>query len=166
MADVKYTKLYTRGGDGGKTSLFNGERIDKGSPLIGLLGKMDQLNHEMGGMHILSKEHSPEIKHLQNIMFKLMGDIAGGSFFSEDDTTWILNKVNEVATELNSSQNGWVVYGVDQTILSYMFDGLSIKTREVEHLYHSNALIEKTSFISTFLNALSKYFYLKARQCI
>ena len=41
-------KLYTRGGDGGETSLFGGGRVGKGHARIEAIGDIDELNATLG----------------------------------------------------------------------------------------------------------------------
>lgn len=42
------TKIYTRGGDKGKTSLFNGQRVSKRSTSIEAVGAVDECNSALG----------------------------------------------------------------------------------------------------------------------
>ncbi len=41
-------RIYTRGGDGGETSLFDGSRTSKGDPRVDLYGDVDELNSLLG----------------------------------------------------------------------------------------------------------------------
>ena len=41
-------KIYTRTGDGGKTSLYDGRRIDKASVVFDAIGDIDELNSRLG----------------------------------------------------------------------------------------------------------------------
>ena len=41
-------KLYTRGGDQGRTSLADGTRTEKGAPRIEAVGALDELNSHIG----------------------------------------------------------------------------------------------------------------------
>lgn len=41
-------KLYTRGGDGGETSLFDGTRVGKDHPRVATYGDVDELNSALG----------------------------------------------------------------------------------------------------------------------
>ena len=45
---VKLDKIYTRGGDKGKTSLGNGKRIDKTNIRIEAFGAIDETNALLG----------------------------------------------------------------------------------------------------------------------
>ena len=45
---VKLDKIYTRGGDKGKTSLGNGERVDKNSTRVKAFGTVDETNAVLG----------------------------------------------------------------------------------------------------------------------
>lgn len=41
-------RIYTRGGDGGETSLGDGARVPKTSPRVGVYGEVDELNSALG----------------------------------------------------------------------------------------------------------------------
>lgn len=45
---AKRIKIYTKTGDGGSTSLFGGERVDKNSTRINAYGTIDELNSVIG----------------------------------------------------------------------------------------------------------------------
>lgn len=45
---MKMTKIYTRTGDGGTTSLVGGVRIPKSSPRLDAYGTIDELNSHIG----------------------------------------------------------------------------------------------------------------------
>ncbi|MEL7486762.1 MAG: ATP:cob(I)alamin adenosyltransferase, partial [Pseudomonadota bacterium] len=47
MAD-RLTKITTKGGDGGKTSLGDGARVEKSDPRVSLMGDVDELNSWIG----------------------------------------------------------------------------------------------------------------------
>ena len=45
---VRLTRIYTRGGDGGETSLGDGSRVSKLDPLVRAYGEVDELNSLLG----------------------------------------------------------------------------------------------------------------------
>ena len=45
---VRLTKIYTRGGDAGQTSLGDGTRVSKLDPRVGAGGEVDELNSLVG----------------------------------------------------------------------------------------------------------------------
>ena len=45
---VRLTRIYTRGGDAGETSLGDGSRASKLDPRIGAYGVVDELNSQLG----------------------------------------------------------------------------------------------------------------------
>ena len=45
---VRLTRIYTRGGDAGTTSLGHGSRVSKLDPLVRAYGAVDELNSVLG----------------------------------------------------------------------------------------------------------------------
>ncbi|HPH69701.1 MAG TPA: ATP:cob(I)alamin adenosyltransferase, partial [Kofleriaceae bacterium] len=45
---MRIDKVYTRGGDGGETSLIGGDRVSKASPRLECYGTVDELNACLG----------------------------------------------------------------------------------------------------------------------
>ncbi|MFN2629862.1 MAG: cob(I)yrinic acid a,c-diamide adenosyltransferase [Gaiellaceae bacterium] len=45
---VRLTRIYTRGGDRGETSLGDGSRVSKLDPLVAAFGAVDELNAQLG----------------------------------------------------------------------------------------------------------------------
>ena len=68
-------KLYTGGGDRGKTSLFSGERISKDDVRVEADGDVDELNSLLGAvMAALSGEESQrlgELRQIQSDLFRI-----------------------------------------------------------------------------------------------
>ena len=74
---VKLDKIYTKGGDGGYTSIVGGTRVKKSSYLIEAIGSIDELNAFLGlTINYLDPSQKKIIKHIQNDLFDLGADIA------------------------------------------------------------------------------------------
>lgn len=70
---VHLTKIYTKTGDKGGTSLANGMRVNKISPLMMAIGDVDEANSAIG---LMSEYSNPIIDRIQNDLFDLGADLA------------------------------------------------------------------------------------------
>jgi cob(I)alamin adenosyltransferase len=77
---IHITRVYTRSGDGGKTSLIGGERVDKDHPRLEAYGTLDELNSLVGMTRTLVPEQKTwpenereilcrELQQMQNRIF-------------------------------------------------------------------------------------------------
>ena len=65
---VRLTRIYTRGGDAGKTSLGDGSRVSKTDPRVAAMGDIDELNSLVGW--------AGELDRIQNELFDLGADMS------------------------------------------------------------------------------------------
>jgi cob(I)alamin adenosyltransferase len=65
---VRLTRIYTRGGDEGKTSLGDGSRVSKLEPRVAAMGEVDELNSLVGWAGGLDR--------VQNELFDLGADLS------------------------------------------------------------------------------------------
>jgi cob(I)alamin adenosyltransferase len=75
---VRLTKIYTRGGDAGETSLGDGSRVSKLDERIGAYGAVDELNSALG---LVLAASCPEairavLDRVQNELFDLGADLS------------------------------------------------------------------------------------------
>jgi len=71
---VRLTKIYTRGGDKGETSLGDGSRVSKGDPLVRAYGAVDELNSLVGWAQVEARD--PRLERIQNELFDLGADLS------------------------------------------------------------------------------------------
>ncbi len=73
---VRLTKIYTRGGDGGETSLGNGARVAKDSIRVEAFGAVDEANACIGLARLhTSGEMDAMLSRIQNDLFDLGADL-------------------------------------------------------------------------------------------
>ena len=65
---VRLTRIYTRGGDKGETSLGDGSRVSKLDPRVAAMGDVDELNSLVGWAGGLDR--------IQNELFDLGADLS------------------------------------------------------------------------------------------
>ena len=75
---VKLDRIYTRGGDGGQTSLGDGARVPKYGPRITAIGEVDEANAAIGVAiaALGGGETAYQLLSIQNELFDLGADIA------------------------------------------------------------------------------------------
>ena len=81
---ISITRVYTRLGDGGETSLVGGKRVAKDSPRIVAYGTVDELNAAVGLARVFNAEKrgararwlEETLKKIQNQLFDLGSELA------------------------------------------------------------------------------------------
>src|SRR5437588_4878836 len=75
---VRLTKIYTRGGDTGETSLGDGSRVSKLDPRIVAYGVVDELNSQIGVVLAgdLPRKLRTPLTRVQNELFDLGADLS------------------------------------------------------------------------------------------
>jgi cob(I)alamin adenosyltransferase len=75
---MKITKVYTRGGDMGKTSLVGGERVSKASVRLEAYGTVDELSSHLGLLAAMLPEGEEKkmIIRIQNCLFNVCTNLA------------------------------------------------------------------------------------------
>jgi cob(I)alamin adenosyltransferase len=71
---VRLTRIYTRGGDGGETSLGDGSRVSKLDPLVRAFGAVDELNAIVGWVRADADDE--RLARIQNELFDLGADLS------------------------------------------------------------------------------------------
>jgi cob(I)alamin adenosyltransferase len=75
---VRLTRIYTRGGDSGETSLGDGSRVSKLDCRIGAFGSVDELNSALG--LVLAGELADDVRaaltRIQNELFDVGADLS------------------------------------------------------------------------------------------
>ncbi len=73
---VKLTKIYTRGGDKGETSLGDGARVAKHDPRIAAYGSVDEANAAIGLARLHTEDEADAmLSRIQNDLFDLGADL-------------------------------------------------------------------------------------------
>ncbi|AYF45961.1 MULTISPECIES: cob(I)yrinic acid a,c-diamide adenosyltransferase [Halobacteriovorax] len=166
---MKKSKLYTRTGDKGETSLVGGQRVSKASARINLYGNLDELNSYIG----LSLCYIQEVR-LKNTFKRIQDNIfvLGSNFASlkEDRENYNLPKLKE--DELIHLEEEIDYFDTIVDPLKYFIlpgGGVAAshihicrtKTREVERQAVDLGDVERIDL--EYLNRLSDYFFIVAR---
>ncbi|MGZ4390469.1 MAG: cob(I)yrinic acid a,c-diamide adenosyltransferase [Gaiellaceae bacterium] len=103
---VRLTRIYTRGGDAGETSLGDGSRVSKLDPRIAAYGAVDELNSQLGVVlaGALPDPLRQPLERIQNELFDLGADLSV-PFTGPDDrlrvTQEMVDALEQLCDELN-----------------------------------------------------------------
>lgn len=167
-------KIYTKTGDKGFTSLFDGTRIKKSNERIVSYGLVDEVNCQIGMLISLADNEIKfdEIRKLllliQNHLFILGSDLANpsisGSNFPRitmDDVTFLETKIDELENNLVELRSFILPGGSVQASQSHIVRTMVRRTEiAMVNLYENKEISE---FAYIYINRLSDLFFVIAR---
>jgi cob(I)alamin adenosyltransferase len=175
-------KVYTGTGDGGKTSLFSGERISKGDARIAAYGDLDELNAVVGSIVAALPRH-PDSRGLKSQLVKIQSDLfqvgallatSPGSPAAAhlapvkvEQGRWLEERIDAMDSRLDRLNAFILPGGHPAAAWSHLARTVSRRVeRRVVKLAASDALIhDGLDEMLVYLNRLSDYFFVLARYC-
>ena len=105
-------KIYTRTGDSGETSLYDGARVPKDSIRVESYGTIDELNSNIGvaRQHSENQEIVDILLKIQRSLFNVAGELAttvGDSFpekITDDDVKWLEEVIDHFLDLMNRDE--------------------------------------------------------------
>lgn len=164
------SKVYTRTGDAGQTSLVSGTRVDKDDVRVEAYGTIDELNSNLGVLLHSTKLDNPEViaivRKAQNKLFNIGGYLAndkadklyGVTQEDVDELERMMDQMNEVIPPAQ----GFVLPG--GTRLSAQADRCRTITRRAERRVVTLAKVAPIDpLVLEYINRLSDFFFVFAR---
>jgi cob(I)alamin adenosyltransferase len=167
-------RIYTKTGDGGETSLFNGSRVKKNNLRIVTYGIVDEANSNIGLLTCYLKQEKI-FKEIEEILFKIQSQlfILGSDLanpdtrvkdyprIDNDDVTFIENTIDKYEKSLEPLKSFILPGGSIESSCCHIIRTV-IRRAEVNLTdLVINEDINKTCFI--YLNRLSDLFFVLAR---
>jgi len=168
---VELTRIYTRGGDKGKTSLGTGQRVAKFNPRVAAYGTVDEANAVLGLVRLnVSAEIDKFLERVQNDLFDVGADLCTPE---QDDPPYPPLRVTQ-------GQVDWLEQEIDrvnqqlQPLKSFILPGGSAASA---HLHMARTVVRRAerdvSFLASeeeinveavrYLNRLSDLLFVLAR---
>ena len=164
------SKVYTRTGDAGQTSLVSGTRVDKDDVRVEAYGTIDELNSNLGVLLHSTKLDDHEviaiIRKAQNKLFNIGGYLAHDKAdklygVTQEDVAELERMMDQMNEELPPAQ-GFVLPG--GTRLSATADRCRTITRRAERRVVTLAKVAPIDpLVLEYLNRLSDFFFVFAR---
>ena len=162
----RISRVVTRTGDRGETSLAGPERYPKQHPRLELIGALDEANSFVGLLAAcISKHHRPALTKIQSRIFDIGGAVATGG--TAVDWQPLVEQLEAETKELNKQLpplREFVLPGGDETIARAHVARSAVRRAErafwaeAEHLA---PLVEAGA--GAYLNRLSDYLFVLAR---
>lgn len=163
-------KIYTRGGDAGKTSLAGGKRVPKYNIRVETFGTIDEANSFIG-IARLHTQTNPDLQlgRIQNDLFDLGADLARPHKQGQDNRLRITqDQVHRLEREIDNYNEGL------EPLKSFLLPGGSEASA---YLHAARSIIRRAERLATklagqedinslvviYLNRLSDYLFVLAR---
>ena len=164
------SKVYTRTGDAGQTSLVSGTRVDKDDVRVEAYGTIDELNSNLGVLLHSTKLDNPEViaivRKAQNKLFNIGGYLANDKAdklygVTQEDVAE-LERMMDQMNEIIPPAQGFVLPG--DTRLSAQADRCRTITRRAERRVVTLAKVAPIDpLVLEYINRLSDFFFVFAR---
>lgn len=167
---VKLDRIYTRGGDKGKTSLGDGKRVFKHHIRLHTIGDVDELNSAIGVAKVYAPPSDQEIlSHIQNDLFDVGADLCIPLDPSKTDTlrvverqvTILEEKIDFLTQKLNPLRS-FVLPGGSE-LAAHLYLARAIARRAERNCVCLSQEEEINPFILQYLNRLSDFLFVLAR---
>ena len=164
---MRITKVTTKTGDTGTTSLGSGERVKKDHPRVNLLGDLDHLNSVVGWTITVFSDNYiiEELKKIQQDIFNISGDISlpdrKSVLLTEERILYIESQIDKITKELPPLKE-FILPGGSECISRLHISRTSCRKaeRSLISMYDDTELNE---LHTKYMNRLSDYLFLLAR---
>ena len=172
---TRISRVTTKSGDKGKTSLASGLRVDKSDYAIGALGSVDELSSFLGLLRteLIQKDEETEIEEIQQITFEIGAIVSTCGSYGSDKTERGTAALEETIQRLNDNLEPlkeFVVPGGNKANALYHVCRTIARRaeRDLWAFFNSYEALEKgnaTNIINaaTYLNRLSDLLFVRAR---
>lgn len=180
---MKKSKIYTKTGDKGKTSLLGGKRVNKFHERVELYGQVDELNAYIGYLNSLLEsskniEVSETLTHIQNCLFDM------GSLFAcesdlvikklqlsgvtEKSVVHLEKEIDKLDSALIPLKNFILPGGETSASIAHVCRTVTRRVERILNKFIESSNASKSNlelFINQgiFLNRLSDYFFVLSR---
>ena len=170
---MKITKVYTRGGDMGKTSLVGGHRVSKASVRLEAYGTVDELSSHLGLLAALISDAADKemIIRIQNCLFNVCTNLATdqeqtplspSAFLPEGEIELLERKVDEIMQLLPERQGFVLPGGTKEAAQAHVCR--TVCRRAERRIVALSEVAQITPSVLQYVNRLSDYLFVLAKK--
>ena len=166
---MRITKVTTKTGDQGDTTLGDGSYVSKDNVRVHCLGSIDELNAAIGLARVtLSEHHEADLELIQNDLFNIGGEISIPALekplLHEDRVDFLEKKIKSMNKQLHPLEE-FIIPGYSETD-ARLHVARSICRRAERDLVSLNNTEKLSTDILKYVNRLSDYLFVLARLVI
>lgn len=164
---MRITKVTTKTGDAGQTSLGTGQIVKKDHPRVNVLGEFDHLNSIIGWAVSVcpSDQLALDLKNIQQDIFNISGDISlpdgDTALLSVDRIDYLEEKIKEMSNDLPPLKE-FILPGGSEFNSRLHIARTTCRNSE-RSLVAMHQKQERNDLHAKYLNRLSDYLFLLAR---
>ena len=170
---MKITKVYTRGGDMGKTSLVGGQRVSKASARLEAYGTVDELSSHLGLLAAMMDDDAEKdmIIRIQNCLFNVCTNLATdqeqtplypSAYLPEGEIERLEQKVDEIMQMLPERQSFVLPGGTKEAAQAHVCR--TVCRRAERRIVALSEVAQITPSILQYVNRLSDYLFVLAKK--
>lgn len=170
---MKITKVYTRRGDMGKTSLVGGQRVSKASVRLEAYGTVDELSSHLGLLAAMLADGSDKemIIRIQNCLFNVCTNLATdqeqtelypSAYLPDGEIEAMEQKVDEIMKMLPERQGFVLPGGTKEAAQAHVCR--TVCRRAERRIVALSEVAKITPSVLQYVNRLSDYLFVLAKK--
>jgi cob(I)alamin adenosyltransferase len=170
---MKITKVYTRGGDMGKTSLVGGQRVSKASERLEAYGTVDELSSHLGLLASMLPDGDDKalIIRIQNSLFNVCTNLATdqeqtalspSAYLPEGEIELVEQKIDEIMKLLPEKQGFVLPGGTKEAALAHVCR--TVCRRAERRIVALSEVAKISPEVLQYVNRLSDYLFVLAKK--
>ena len=170
---MKITKVYTRGGDMGKTSLVGGQRVSKASVRLEAYGTVDELSSNLGLLAALLNDDVEKdmIIRVQNCLFNVCTNLATdqeqtalpqSAYLPEGEIEMLEGRIDEIMQLLPERQGFVLPGGTKEAAQAHVCR--TVCRRAERRIVAFSEVAQITPQVLQYVNRLSDYLFVLAKK--
>ena len=170
---MKITKVYTRGGDMGKTSLVGGLRVSKASARLEAYGTVDELSSHLGLLAAMLPDDADKkmIIRIQNCLFNVCTNLATeqettplypSAYLPDGEIEMLEQKVDEIMQLLPERQGFVLPGGTKEAAQAHVCR--TVCRRAERRIVALSEIAQITPSVLQYVNRLSDYLFVLAKK--
>ena len=169
----KITKVYTRGGDKGLTSLVGGQRVSKASTRLEAYGTVDELSSNLGLLEsLLTEGHEQQmVVRIQNCLFNVCTNLATdqeqtplypSAYLPKGEIELLEQEVDSIMKELPERQGFILPGGTREAAQAHVCR--TVCRRAERRIVALSEIAVVSPEVQQYINRLSDYLFVLAKK--